>query len=85
MITRQALAVAALLPFMAIPAAAQNSQYHYQGGPRAMPHIGELPMPTDDTAKVRAKQKEEDRGPHYQGGPKAIPHYGNLPEPEKRN
>ena len=78
---KKALVGAVLLPFMIMPAMAQSSQHHYQGGPKTeVPHhIGDQPKSPDDTRKGRAKVKQgSSKERHYQGGPKAIHHIGDF-------
>lgn len=72
------IVTAALLPFLAAPAVAQDraSDHHYQGGPKTeVPHhIGKRTTEKPQGTPSQAGQH------HYQGGPKAEPHHvGDMP------
>lgn len=84
---KNTLMAAALLPFLAVPVAAQDrdSDHHYQGGPKTQVphHIGKR-----DTGKTTQGQGTPSQAGqhHYQGGPKAEPHHvGDMPGRKAKN
>ena len=69
-----------LVPFLMLPAIAQ--EHHYQGGPKEVHHIGDMPGAKKNKApKTTTGQGESQKGKHhYQGGPKEPHHIGEMPK-----
>lgn len=69
-----------LVPFLMLPAIAQ--EHHYQGGPKEVHHIGDMPgAKKKKTSKTTTGQAESQKGKHhYQGGPKEPHHIGEMPK-----
>jgi hypothetical protein len=73
-----------LVPFLMLPAIAQ--EHHYQGGPKEVHHIGDMPGAKKDMPGAKKKAPATTTGQsqkgqhHYQGGPKEPHHIGDMPK-----
>jgi len=75
---KKTLMGAILLPFLAMPALAQDREtdHHYQGGPKT-----EVPHHVGKRAQGKTTPTPSQAGQHhYQGGPGAIHHVGDMPK-----